>query len=54
MTRQHLRTTFAGVVAALAFASVALGQTTTDAPAIRPDAIVNLASSDGIALVRGQ
>ena len=29
-------------------------QTTTDAPAIRPDAIVDLGSADGVALVRGQ
>lgn len=39
----------------LAASSVAArGQTTVDAPAVRPDAIVNLASSEGLALVSGQ
>jgi gluconolactonase len=38
----------------LALAAPAAAQTTTDAPGIRPDAIVDLASSEGVALVRGQ
>jgi gluconolactonase len=42
------------VTAVLAFASPLVGQTTSDVPAVRPDAIVNLASPEGVALVRGQ
>jgi gluconolactonase len=35
-------------------AGTALAQITADAPAVRPDAIVNLATDEGAALVRGQ
>jgi gluconolactonase len=35
-------------------AGAAFAQVTADAPAVRPDAIVNLATDDGAALVRGQ
>ena len=38
----------------LAFSASARAQVTADAPAVRPDAIVNLATEDGAALVRGQ
>jgi gluconolactonase len=38
----------------LALAASAWAQVTTDAPAVRPDAIVNLATDEGVALVRGQ
>lgn len=54
MTLQPLRSTCAGVAVVLALASHPFAQTTTDAPGVRPDAIVNLASPDGVALVRGQ
>lgn len=48
--------TFACVswAAAQLSAGVALAQITSDAPAVRPDAIVNLATEEGVALVRGQ
>ena len=36
------------------FAGAAFAQITSDAPAVRPDAIVNLATEDGVALVHGQ
>jgi gluconolactonase len=42
------------LVAVLLAATGATAQVTSDAPAIRPDAIVDLTSSEGIALVRGQ
>ena len=46
------------LLAALAAAALstpsALAQVTADAPGIRPDAIVNLASDEGVSLVRGQ
>jgi gluconolactonase len=35
-------------------AGTAFAQITADAPAVRPDAIVNLATDEGAALVRGQ
>jgi gluconolactonase len=38
----------------LALAATARAQITADAPAVRPDAIVNLASDDGTTLVKGQ
>jgi gluconolactonase len=44
-----------GALAALSLLTTPAGaQITSDAPAIRPDAIVNLASDEGTALVRGQ
>jgi gluconolactonase len=46
---------FAALAAVLAFAPAAsLAQTTTDAPAGRPDAIVDLATSEGVQLVKGE
>ena len=46
----------AAAAAAVVLASMApaLAQVTADVPAIRPDAIVNLATDEGVALVRGQ
>jgi hypothetical protein len=44
---------FVAAVALLQPSSVA-AQVTSDAPAIRPDAIVNLATDEGVALVKGQ
>jgi gluconolactonase len=41
-------------VCSLAFTPIARAQVTSDVPGVRPDAIVNLASDDGAALVRGQ
>src|SRR5689334_12110221 len=41
-------------VAFLAVTGTAVAQVTSDAPALRPDAIVNLASDEGAALVNGQ
>jgi gluconolactonase len=38
----------------IAFAPTLLAQTTGDAPAIRPDAVVDLATDDGVSLVKGQ
>jgi gluconolactonase len=43
-----------GFVAAQLFVGSAFAQITADAPAVRPDAIVNLATEEGAALVRGQ
>jgi len=44
-----------GAIAAALFGTTpASGQVTADAPGIRPDAIVNLASDEGVSLVRGQ
>jgi gluconolactonase len=43
-----------GLLAALLTAVSASAQVTSDAPAIRPDAIVDLTTSTGVALVRGQ
>ena len=45
--------TYIGVALHL-FARVAFAQVTADAPTVRPDAIVNLATDEGAALVRGQ
>ena len=42
------------VAALLLFAGTAFAQVTSDAPAVRPDAIVNLATEEGAALVHGQ
>jgi gluconolactonase len=39
---------------ALLSTTSASGQVTADAPGVRPDAIVNLASDEGVSLVRGQ
>jgi gluconolactonase len=43
-----------GAAALQLSAGTALAQITGDAPAVRPDAIVNLATDEGAALVRGQ
>ena len=43
-----------GVAAVQLSAGDGFAQTTADAPAVRPDAIVNLATDEGAALVRGQ
>ena len=43
-----------GAVAVQLSAGTALAQITGDAPAVRPDAIVNLATDEGAALVGGQ
>jgi len=43
-----------GVLIAPLFARTALAQITGDVPAVRPDAIVNLATDEGAALVHGQ
>jgi gluconolactonase len=43
-----------GAAAVQMSAGTAFAQTTGDAPAVRPDAIVNLATDEGAALVRGQ
>jgi gluconolactonase len=45
---------FVSAAAGVGVTTLAAAQTTSDAPAIRPDAIVNLATTDGLALVRGQ
>ena len=44
----------AAVAAASLSATTASAQITSDVPGLRPDAIVNLASDEGVALVRGQ
>ncbi len=52
-----MRTRFAVVVAAMALAATplaAVAQSTADAPARRPEAIVDLATEEGARLVRGQ
>ena len=54
MTRLISRTLIAAGALAIAVASTARAQVTADAPVIRPDAIVNLASDEGAALVNGQ
>ena len=43
-----------GVALGLLSAGVAFAQITGDVPAVRPDAIVNLATDEGVALVHGQ
>ena len=53
MTRR-LRFPVAAITTALFWTTPASGQVTADAPGIRPDAIVNLASDEGVSLVRGQ
>ena len=45
---------YIGVAALQLSAGRAFAQITTDAPAVRPDAIVNLATDEGAAIVRGQ
>ncbi len=53
MTRLRSRATIAAL-ASLALTATAQSQVTSDAPQVRPDAIVNLASDEGVALVSGQ
>ena len=53
MTRLLSRTVFAALVS-LALTATAQSQVTSDAPHVRPDAIVNISSDDGVALVGGQ
>jgi len=48
------RAVIAALVSTLLVAVAAQAQITSDVPAVRPDAIVNLASDDGAALVAGQ
>jgi gluconolactonase len=47
------RLTVSLVVAVTALTATASAQVTADAPAIRPDAVIDLATTDGVALVRG-
>ena len=54
MTRLMSRAVIAALVWPLLLAAAAQAQVTSDVPAVRPDAIVNLASDDGAALVAGQ
>ena len=54
MTRLMSRAVIAALVSTLLVAVAAQAQITSDVPAVRPDAIVNLASDDGAALVAGQ
>src|SRR5687767_5914751 len=42
------------VLLALAAPAASLAQVTSDVPLVRPDAIVNLASDDGVASVKGE
>jgi gluconolactonase len=53
MTRR-LPFLLASFAATALWTTSALAQVTADAPGIRPDAIVNLASDEGVSLVRGQ
>src|SRR5215510_2100673 len=53
MTRVILRCLIAGLFV-LALAPVAWAQVTSDVPGVRPDAIVDLASDEGAAIVHGQ
>jgi gluconolactonase len=46
--------TAAACVVALAVPAVAFAQVTGDVPAVRPDAIVNLATDEGVSAVKGQ
>src|SRR4030095_11356601 len=48
------RAIVAAAIALLPVTGTARAQVTSDAPAVRPDAIVNLASDEGAALVNGQ
>ena len=54
MTRLMSRAVIAALVSTLLPAVAAQAQVTSDVPAVRPDAIVNLASDEGAALVAGQ
>jgi gluconolactonase len=54
MTRLMSRAVIAALVSTLLLAVAAQAQVTSDVPAVRPDAIVNLASDEGAALVAGQ
>lgn len=52
---QRVSRVFVGVTACFAvMAGSAVGQVTSDAPGVRPDAIVDLKTDEGIALVKGQ
>jgi gluconolactonase len=50
----HRTLTIVVCLLALAAPGVSLGQVTADVPGVRPDAIVNLATDEGIASVKGQ
>jgi gluconolactonase len=54
MKRQFSRSVVGALAALSLLATSARAQITTDVPAVRPDAIINLASDEGTALVRGQ
>jgi gluconolactonase len=54
MTDRTLVVQAAAIVAFLLTPLLAGAQVTSDVPAVRPDAIVNLASDQGVALVQGQ
>ena len=54
MNRQPRAFVWAAVIGLATLAAPAAAQVTLDAPAIRPDAIVNLATPEGVALVRGE
>jgi gluconolactonase len=54
MTKKTLLRAAAAAAVVLASMAPAFAQVTADVPAIRPDAIVNLATDEGVALVRGQ
>jgi len=54
MTRQFSRAVLGALAALSLLATSARAQITSDAPSVRPDAIVNLASDEGTALVHGQ
>ena len=41
-------------VALLSWATLSLAQTTGDAPGVRPEAVINLATPEGVRLVKGQ
>ena len=54
MTRLMSRAVIAALFSVLAMAAAVQAQVTADVPGVRPDAIVNLASGEGAALVAGQ
>ena len=54
MTRHMSRAVIAASFSMLAVAAAVQAQVTADVPGVRPDAIVNLASDEGAALVAGQ
>jgi gluconolactonase len=54
MTRVIFRGCMTAALLVLALAPVARAQVTSDVPGVRPDAIVDLASDEGVAMVRGQ